>query len=169
MSARHNIPAALRRSFLFAPLFTPKEVPERIADPMLSDYPIRSSEKLRFADTDQQQHINNAAFSVYCQNARMELLCDPDRIPIPHDTQFVVVKLTIEFRSIMFWPGTVDIGTRIDRIGRSSVTMAQGLFCNGKCSAIAESIVTLMNKTGGKSVPLPEETIRALRNLSRPH
>jgi hypothetical protein len=52
-------------------------------DPKLADFPVTSVEKLRYADTDLQGHITNTVFAVCCQNARMELLCDPQRVPIP--------------------------------------------------------------------------------------
>jgi acyl-CoA thioester hydrolase len=137
------------------------------APPKLTDFPVQTLEKLRFADTDQQGHITNTVFAVCCQNARMELLCDPRRVPIPDGTQFVIGKLVLEFRAEMHWPGTVEVGTRIERIGRASVTLAQGLFVNGRCVAMAESIVALMDTTTRRSKMLPHETSEALRAIAK--
>ena len=53
-------------------------------------YPIRSTEKLRFADTDRNGHISNAIFAVRCENARMEILPDPSRAPVPLGALFVI-------------------------------------------------------------------------------
>ena len=86
---------------------------------------IKTIEKLRFADTDRLGHITNTVFAVCAENARMELLCDPKRVPIPRNTQFVIAKLVLEFRAEMHWPGTVEIGTRVERVGRSSVSLTQ--------------------------------------------
>lgn len=141
----------------------------QILAPRLADFPVRTSEKLRFADTDRQGHITNTVFAVCCQNARMELLCDPTRVPIPRNTQFVIAKLVLEFRAEMHWPGTVEVGTRIGRIGRSSVSLAQALFMNERCVAAAESVVALMDMTTRRSALLPEETADALRAISRPN
>jgi hypothetical protein len=55
----------------------------RIVSPTLADFPVRSVEKLRFADTDRNGHITNTVFAACCQNARMELLCDVQRVPVP--------------------------------------------------------------------------------------
>jgi acyl-CoA thioester hydrolase len=115
--------------------------------PELADFPVKTIEKLRFADTDRLGHITNTVFAVCCQNARMELLCDPRRVPIPRNTQFVIAKLVLEFRAEMHWPGTVEIGTRVERVGRSSVALAQALFVNEACVAIADSVVALMDMT----------------------
>ncbi len=133
---------------------------------MLDDYPIRTSEKLRFADTDRNGHITNSVFAVCCQNARMELLCDPRRVPIPPDTQFVVARLVLEFHTEMHWPGIVEIGTRIDRIGRSSVMLNQALFVGDACVATSESLVVLIDATTRRSTCLPAETASALHGMA---
>jgi acyl-CoA thioester hydrolase len=137
--------------------------------PQLTDFSVTTVEKLRFADTDLQGHITNTVFAACCQNARMELLCDSKRVPIPRGTQFVIAKLVLEFRAEMHWPGTVEIGTRVERVGRSSATLAQALFVKEGCVAIAESIVALMNTTTRRSMLLPHETAEALRTMARPN
>jgi acyl-CoA thioester hydrolase len=140
-----------------------------ILTPQLADFSVTTVEKLRFADTDRQGHITNTVFAVCCQNARMELLCDPKRVPIPRDTQFVIAKLVLEFRAEMHWPGTVEVGTRVERVGRSSATLVQALFVDEGCAATAESIVALMNTTTRRSMLLPHETAEALRTMTRPN
>jgi len=139
----------------------------KIFAPRLTDFSVTSVEKLRFADTDRQGHITNTVFAVCCQNARMELLCDPKRIPIPRNTQFVIARLVLEFRAEMHWPGTVEIGTRVERVGRSSATLAQALFVNEACVATAESVVALTDTTTRRSMQLPYETAEALRAIAR--
>lgn len=136
--------------------------------PKLCDYPVRSVEKLRYADTDRQGHISNAVFAVCCQNARMELLCDPSRVPIPPDSQFAIAKLVLEFRAEMHWPGAVDVGTCVTRVGRSSVVLAQALYVGDRCVAVADSTVVLMDRTSRRSRSLPQETVQALNSLVRP-
>jgi acyl-CoA thioester hydrolase len=133
---------------------------------MLADYPIRTSEKLRFADTDRNGHITNSVFAVCCQNARMELLCDSRRVPIPSDTQFVVARLVLEFRAEMHWPGIVEIGTRIDRIGRSSITLAQALFVGDDCVAASQSVVVLVDAGTRRPTPLPPRVAEALQPIA---
>jgi len=136
--------------------------------PHLMDYPIRTAEKLRFADTDCNGHISNAVFAVCCQNARMELLHDPRRVPLPIDAQFVIVRFEIDFLGEMHWPGTVVIGTRCERIGRSSLTVSQVLFVDGSCAATARSTVALMDRATRRATPLPPETAAALDGFRAP-
>jgi acyl-CoA thioester hydrolase len=132
------------------------------------DYPLRTAEKLRFADTDCNGHISNAVFAVCCQNARMELLHDPRRVPLTIDAQFVIVRFEIDFLGEMHWPGTVVIGTRCERIGRSSLIVAQALFIDGSCAASARSTVALMDRATRRATPLPPETVSALDGFRAP-
>lgn len=134
--------------------------------PAVADYPIRTSEKLRFADTDRNGHVSNAVFAICCQNARMELLHDRSRIPLPVDAQFAIARLTLEFLKEMHWPGTVEIGTRLDRVGTSSITMGQSLFLEGSCVANAVSTVVLVDRSTRRATPFPHETASALRTLA---
>jgi len=146
------------------PLFrvSPAMAKERSGPPTLADFPLRTIEKLRFADTDRNGHITNSVFAICCQNARMELLCDAKKVPVPTNAQFVTARLLLEFRAEMHWPGTVAVGTRVERIGRSSVTFMQGLFIGERCVAVAESVVALMDKTTRRSTPMPDATAKAL-------
>ena len=154
-------PDALKRDLL-------RSRPERshiIERPRLEDYPLQTSEKLRFADTDSNGHISNAVFAVCCQNARMELLHDPRRIPMPINAQFVIARLEIDFLGEMHWPGQVVIGSRCDHVGRSSLLMTQALFVDGRCAANARSTVVLMDRATRRAAPLPPETALALRGF----
>ncbi len=130
--------------------------------PRLEDYPLHTMEKLRFADTDCNGHISNAVFAVCCQNARMELLHDPRRIPLPIDGQFVIARLEIDFLGEMRWPGSVVIGSRCEHVGRTSLVMTQALFVDERCAASARSTVVLMDRATRRAAPLPPETSRAL-------
>jgi acyl-CoA thioester hydrolase len=138
----------------------------RFSAPSLADYAVTTVEKLRFADTDRNGHITNTVFAACCQNARMELLCDRRRIPVPADTHFVIARLVLEFRSEMHWPGIVEIGTRVDWIRKSSLMLAQGLFIERHCVAVAESIVALVDSTTRRPMRIPLAAAQAIQSLS---
>ena len=131
--------------------------------PRVEDYPLHTTEKLRFADTDCNGHISNAVFAVCCQNARMELLHDPRRIPLPIDGQFVIARLEIDFLGEMRWPGSVVIGSRCEHVGHTSLVMTQALFVDERCAASARSTVVLMDRATRRAAPLPPETALALQ------
>src|SRR5262245_17780233 len=153
----------LRRFFQRAtrrPTWGPRKAkpPEHIAA-----YPIRSTEKLRFADTDCNGHISNAVFALCCQNARMEVLSDPNRAPVPEGAHFVIARLGLDFLDEMHWPGIVEIGTRVEHIGRSSIV----LFLRGRCVARAKSIVVLIDAATQRATLLPDPLIDALYEVGQ--
>ena len=134
--------------------------------PHPGDYPFHVTETLRFADTDRHGHITNSVFAICCQTGRIAILEDPDRPLAPPGTQFVVAKLDIDFRRELHWPGTVDIGTRIVRVGRSSLTFEQGLFQHDQCVATANSVVVLTDVATRRSTALPESLVELFQTFT---
>ncbi len=117
-------------------------------------FPWWFSAQIRFADLDRQGHVNNVAFAVYCESARVDLF---DHWLRPHlaPTEIIaLVKITLTYRHELHYPGTVEIGTRVTGTGRSSIKLVQGLFRDGTCVATAEAILAIMDTRTRKSTPL---------------
>ena len=126
--------------------------------PTLRSYPLQAHEKLRYADTDRQGHVNNAVFSTMLEAGRVELLYSPAN-PLHGDgCAFVLASLHLEFLGEVTWPGQVDIGTRVASVGKSSATLEQGLFQNGECVATAKTVIVQVNERTRRSHVLSEET-----------
>lgn len=136
--------------------------PDRPAPPPLDSYPLRAVDRLRFADTDRLGHVNNAVFATFCETGRAMFLYDLERPLAPDSAAFVIARLVVDFRAEINWPGEVEIGTRVAGIGRSSFTLAQGIFQDGRCAATAETVIVLMDEATRKSRPLGDEIRRAL-------
>lgn len=134
----------------------------------LEAYPHRSSAEIRYADLDRQGHVNNAVFATYSEIGRVAFMYDPARPLAPEGTSFVIARLLIDFRSELFWPGTVEIGTGVLKVGRSSFTLAQGMFSKDKLAATAEATIVMVDKQTRRSTPLPPETAEALQKLRLP-
>jgi len=123
----------------------------------LEDFPFQTFDKIRYADTDRQGHVNNAAFATFLETGRVEFLYSHENALADGDVSFVIASLTIDFLSEVSWPGQIDIGTGVTRIGNSSVGLYQSLFQDGRCVATAESIIVQIDEQSGKSRPLSEE------------
>lgn len=136
--------------------------------PKLEDYPSQTYDKLRYGDTDRQGHVNNAVFVTFCETGRvhiMRTLTAEAMALVTPPFSMVIARLSIDYRKEIFWPGTVEIGTGIKAIGRSSVTYVQGLFQNGVCVATAESVVVLVDGNTGRSAPMDEDSKAKLRHF----
>lgn len=133
--------------------------------PTLARYPIVTIEKLRFADTDQNGHISNAVCAVLCQSARMEALSASNRIALAPTHRFLIVELKIAFLAELHWPGTVEIGTRFEYVGRTSVRLDQAVFIDGLCVATAQSTIVLVDAATRRPSPIPASVAGQIRKF----
>lgn len=131
-----------------------------LRDPSL--YPHWARETLRYCDTDAQGHINNIAFSVFCETGRTQFLLQPGEPLTPPGTFIVIARLVLDFLGEIHWPGEVRIGTGVLKIGRSSFHLAQGVFVEDRCVAIADSVLVLADSETRRSTPLPEAMLARL-------
>lgn len=119
-----------------------------------ASYAIWTYDKLRYGDADQQGHVNNAAFATFCESGRVMFLFDEKLNLAGPGGMFALVRLEIDYRSELFYPGRVDIGTRVLGIGRTSFRLGQGIFNGNTCAATSESVLVLMNEATRKAIPL---------------
>jgi acyl-CoA thioester hydrolase len=128
-----------------------------VLTPVLGDFPYHSREKLRYRDTDRQGHVNNAVFATFLETGRVEMLFDCGVDLMGENGAFVLARLLLDYRREVNWPGEVEIGTRVARVGRSSLRFEQAVFQNGDCVATAETIVVLTDTTTRRSKPFSNE------------
>ncbi|NRG18758.1 acyl-CoA thioesterase [Rhizobiales bacterium] len=134
--------------------------------PKLEDFPVRTSDKLRYADTDRQGHVNNAVFATFLETGRVELFFNPETGPLAKESAaFVIASLKLDFLSEINWPGTVDIGTRVLKVGRSSMTLDQAIFQNDACVARAQTVIVQMDEATRRSTPLSKDVLQRLGAL----
>lgn len=126
----------------------------------LEDFPFQTYDKVRYADTDRQGHVNNALFATFLESGRVEFLYDPQNPLAADGAAFVIVNLNVNLLAEITWPGRIDIGTGVTKVGNSSLSLLQGLFQNGRCVATAETVIVQMNEQTRKSHPL-SDTARA--------
>jgi acyl-CoA thioester hydrolase len=122
------------------------------------------NETIRFADLDTLGHVNNVAFSTYFESGRVRFLRDQG---IPVDAQefvWMAVKLCIEFKAQMNWPGNVDIGSTIIKMGHTSMVIGAGLFIDGKCTATSECVMVYVDPGTSKSIEIPDHLRQQFQN-----
>jgi len=117
-------------------------------------YPFKTFDKVRYSDTDRQGHVNNAVFAAFCETGRVEFLYDPINPLHDEGAAFVIAQLNISFKNEICWPGTIEIGTAVEKIGTSSIQLIQGLFQDGKMVGAATSVIVQVDETTKKAKPL---------------
>lgn len=131
----------------------------------LSAFPKRSTDKIRYADTDRQGHVNNALFSTFLETGRVEILYDRENPLAAAGAEFVIANLRIEFSAEITWPGEVSVGTGIQKLGNSSMTLVQGIFQNGLCVARAETVIVQIDSKSRTAVPLTQRARQILTEM----
>jgi len=137
--------------------------PPRPPAPRRDDFPHWTTDTIRYGDLDRQNHVNNAVFSTFLETGRVLVLREPAYGLVVPNTEFVLVRLVIDFRGEMRWPGTTEIGTAISRVGSSSLTFAQAVFVGAQCMASAESTVVLVDADTRRPRPFPDELAARMR------
>jgi acyl-CoA thioester hydrolase len=131
----------------------------------LDRFPFISTDKLRYGDTDRQGHINNAVFMTFLETGRVELLYRPQSPLHDDNAEFVLANINLNLLGEIQWPGDVQIGTSVSKIGNSSLTLYQQIFQNGGCVASAQSVIVQMNTVTRKSQALSESARAVLAAL----
>ncbi len=132
--------------------------------PAVHDYPFWCEEKLRNADTDQQGHINNAVMASYFEAGRMEVFAIPALDAIRASSLFVIVRVVIDYKRELFYPGVVRVGSRVTEIGRTSFKFEQTLRSGEHEVARAEATCVLLDLSTRKPTPVPDTVRAALLN-----
>jgi acyl-CoA thioester hydrolase len=129
--------------------------------------PLHSTElDIRWGDLDAFNHVNNATYLDYIQEARLRWLVTLDTGWYGADIHPVVVNTTCNYRTAIVWPARLRIELDADRIGTSSLTMRHRivdaadldrLYCDGHV------VMVWISRAGGRAVPLPEAVRAGLR------
>jgi acyl-CoA thioester hydrolase len=118
-----------------------------------SIYPHWCSDTVRFCDQDAAGHVNNVAICAYMETARLTFMRDVGQetgtmAPREEGIRGISAGMTVSFLAESHWPGKVELGTGVLRIGISSITVASAAFKDDVCIAAAEmTVARLKGKT----------------------
>ncbi|PPJ25723.1 acyl-CoA thioesterase [Nocardia nova] len=107
----------------------------------LEMYPCRREISLVFADVDTLGHVNNVAIARFFEEGRVVLnraiaALVPDGEPL----RTVLAHVEIDYLAEVRYPGAVQLGIGVGRIGRTSIGHEAGLFQNGSPVAVSRSV-----------------------------
>jgi len=125
-------------------------------------YPVTLEVQTRFGDLDPLRHLNNVALARVYEEGRVRLH-DRLRAAFEADGRVVVARVAIDYLGEGRYPAPLTLGTGVLRVGEASYTIGQGLFQQGVCIGVAETVVVYT--VSGASRPLPEAVRAALQPL----
>lgn len=136
-----------------------------LADP--ATHTLWRNDIIRFADLDPLGHVNNVAYMVFFETGRIAFLEQLGMMSGSRDSGpvFVLAHIAADYLEEVYYPGTVDIGTAVRHIGRSSFNLGHGIFVDGECKAVASSVIVQVQGRPLESVALSEAQIERIRGL----
>jgi acyl-CoA thioester hydrolase len=126
-------------------------------------YPLKVRILARYADVDPLWHINNVALAQYYEEARVSAtmkIMGGQRIPTPSGERILIAHQSIDYLREGSYPGTLDIGVGVLRIGNSSYTYGMAMFQEGLCVSVSEAVLVFADASG--PARLPDEYRRRL-------
>ena len=98
------------------------------------------SHTIRFSDLDPLGHLNNAIYATFMEAGRIKIVHPLTKKHGDGNLDIVIARLTIDFRRELTYPGIVDIGTSIKRVGHKSVVFVNGVFKQDSDECAATSV-----------------------------
>jgi acyl-CoA thioester hydrolase len=117
------------------------------------------SDEIRFADLDTQRHLNNVAFLVFLESARVAYVSsvgsayDPG---LPGEVGFMVAEIKITYRSPGSYGERIDTLLRPTTVGRSSFGCDFEMRVGERVLAHGYSVMVAYDNAAGRAVPIPD-------------
>ncbi|RMH94418.1 acyl-CoA thioesterase [Lysobacter pythonis] len=123
----------------------------------------------RWGDLDAMNHVNNATYLRYLEEARIQWLNDQDTAWFDADNAPVLASATVNYRMPIEYPSRIAIELFALRIGTSSLTIGHRILDagNGALHGDGHVVVVWIDRGSGKSSPLPEGIRRAAEKIAR--
>ena len=124
---------------------------------------------LRWADNDVYGHVNNTVYYQWFDSAVNEWLVSEGLLDIDRgDPIGLVVATACDYFAPIAFPGTVEVGLAVERLGRSSVTYRLGVFAKGAAEPAAQGGFThvYVSRDSRRPVELPLPWRAALKRLA---
>jgi len=116
--------------------------------------------EVRWGDMDAQGHVNNAVYFTYLESARVGLIRKTGyKGKQAGDAEGpALVSTSCDFKRQVVYPATLDVGARVERVGRRSFEMTYGIFVHDtdQLVASARSVNAWANYAAEHAVELPD-------------
>ncbi|HEX3220911.1 MAG TPA: thioesterase family protein [Candidatus Limnocylindria bacterium] len=140
---------------------------------MSDDFRHRTRIEVRFRDIDSFGHVNNAVIASYVEQARVRYLRDVVDVDPIGKMPLILGMLKIDYLSPVFLQDEVEVGSRVDWIGNSSISMSHLLRAADRELARSTSILVAYDYANARPMPVPDAWRQAFasqegRSLERP-
>jgi acyl-CoA thioester hydrolase len=128
----------------------------------LAKFPIVVEVDVRYRDLDTFNHVNNAVYLTYFEQARVAYFAELGWNA--RDDSVVVARAEVNYRRAIVLGQRLRVGCRVARFGTKSYVMEYLILADGEHAAYGTTVQAFL--AGGRSAPLPgslKERIRAVK------
>jgi acyl-CoA thioester hydrolase len=104
----------------------------------------RTRVEVRFRDLDAFGHVNNAVTTSYVEHGRISYLRDVLEIDPVSRFPLIMATLRVDYLTPIFFGQVIEVGTRVDWIGRTSLAMSHQLTAAGDGHDVARATTLLV-------------------------
>ena len=117
---------------------------------------------LRWSDLDALNHVNNARYLTFLEQARIEWFETVGEPWMSDDCGPVVANATLNFKRPIEYPASIAVELFTERLGNTSVTIGHRIVAaDGTLHCDGHVVAVWINRRSGKPVPLPAAVRRA--------
>jgi acyl-CoA thioester hydrolase len=126
----------------------------------------RAPVPLRWSDLDAFNHVNNARYLTFLEQARIEWLETIGEPWMTDDAAPVVASATLNFKRPIEYPAQVFTELFTERLGTSSVVIGHRIVAaDGTLHCDGNVVVVWVGRRDGRPTPLPDCVRRASEQL----
>ncbi len=125
-------------------------------------FPFVHRERVRFRDLDAMNHVNNAVFLTYLEQARFHFLEHLGLARRDEEPPLILARVEIDFRAPASFGEEVEIGVRGGRVGTKSFELEYELRVGERVVVEARSVQVGYDYARGETVELRSEWRDAL-------
>ena len=125
----------------------------------MSEFAYTTHVDIRWRDMDAFNHVNNAVYQTYLEEARDEWFLEALGNGLLLN-DFLLARCAVDYRSPLTQDdGSVAVELRLTRVGTSSITTAERILSglDGRVAAEAEAVLVHCDRETGTSRPLTDE------------
>ncbi len=124
------------------------------------------ADQVRFSELDILNHVNNAAYVTWFENARIAFFMGTGVSDYSAGDRptLVLRNMEVDFRQPLFLGDAYVVTARNAKVGRTSWVMEQAVFKGAELAVSASCVIVNVSRDGSRAEPLTPDLIAAIES-----
>lgn len=133
----------------------------------LSPYPVTTPLVIQWGDQDAFGHVNNTLHFRWFETGRIDYLTRCGVTMNASGTGPILAAISCNYRLQINWPDEIVVGTRVNRIGNTSINVAHAIWSRRHSAVVADgtSTIVIFDYENQKPRPVPANWRAAIEDL----